>query len=123
MKKIINIKRDPIIVDTDTCDIKAIPRQCRGIDEVYIVPEDSTVVWEDPLSNENPTKIDVKKDDILVTFYEQRLGKSFVVIHSDEWLNMLNNYNNRIQEEKEKHALKNSCSENCDCVGDACRGI
>ena len=120
MKKIINIKRDPIIVDTDTCDIKAIPRHCRGIDEVYIVPEDSTVVWEDPLSNENPTKIDVKKDDILVTFYEQRLGKSFVVIHSDEWLNMLNNYNNRIQEEKEKYALKNSCDEDCESIG-VCR--
>ncbi len=31
MKKIVNIKRDPVIVDTDTCDIKALPTQCRGL--------------------------------------------------------------------------------------------
>ena len=67
MKKIVNIKRDPVIVDTDTCDIKALPTQCRGIDEVYVVPEDSTIVWEDQFSDDNPTKIDVKKDDILIT--------------------------------------------------------
>lgn len=118
MKKIVNIKRDPVIVDTDTCDIKALPTQCRGIDEVYVIPEDSTIVWEDPFSNDNPTEIDVKKDDILVTFYERRLGKSFVVIRSNEWLGMLDNYNKRIQEEKEKYALK--CRETDECCGDSC---
>ena len=118
MKKIVNIKRYPIIVDTDTCDIKALQTQCRGIDEVYVVPEDSTIVWEDPFSNDNPTKIDVKKDDILITFYEKRLGKSFVVIRSNEWLGMLNNYNKRIQEEKESYAAKR-CEED-GCCGDAC---
>lgn len=118
MKKIVNIKRDPVIVDTDTCDIKALPTQCRGIDEVYVVPEDSTIVWEDQFSDDNPTKIDVKKDDILITFYERRLGKSFVVIRSNEWLEMLDNYNKRIQEEKEKYALK--CREIDECCGDSC---
>lgn len=118
MKKIVNIKRDPVIVDTDTCDIKALPTQCRGIDEVYVIPEDSTIVWEDQFSDDNPTKIDVKKDDILITFYERRLGKSFVVIRSNEWLEMLDNYNKRIQEEKEKYALK--CHETDECCGDSC---
>lgn len=118
MKKIVNIKRDPVIVDTDTCDIKALPTQCRGIDEVYVIPEDSTIVWEDQFSDDNPTKIDVKKDDILITFYERRLGKSFVVIRSNEWLEMLDNYNKRIQEEKEKYALK--CRETGECCGDSC---
>lgn len=75
MKKIVNVKRYPIIIDTDTCDIKALTTQCRGIDEIYVIPEDSTIVWEDQFSNDNPTKIDVKKDDILITFYERRLGK------------------------------------------------
>ena len=118
MKKIVNIKRDPVIVDTDTCDITALPTQCRGVDDVYVIPEDSTIVWEDQFSDNNPTKIDVKKDDILITFYESRLGKSFVVIHSDEWLAMLDNYNKRIQEEKESYAAKH-CKEDW-CCGDAC---
>ena len=121
MKKIVNIKRDPVIVDTDTCDIKALPTQCRGIDEVYVIPEDSTIVWEDQFSNDNPTKIDVKKDDILITFYEMRLGKSFVVIHSDEWLAMLDNYNKRIQEEKESYAAKwNKADECCESACPKC---
>ena len=120
MKKIVNIKRNPIIVDTDTCDIKALPTQCRGIDEVYVIPEDSTIVWEDSFLNDNPTKIDVKKDDILITFYERRLGKSFVVIRSNEWLEMLDNYNKRIQEEKERYAVKR-CKED-ECCEDTCTG-
>lgn len=118
MKKIVNIKRYPIIVDTDTCDIKALPAQCRGIDEIYVIPEDSTIVWEDQFSNDNPTKIDVKKDDILITFYEKRLGKSFVVIRSNEWLEMLYNYNKSIQEEKERYAAKRCEADGC--CGDAC---
>ena len=118
MKKIVNIKRYPVIIDTDTCDVKALPTQCRGIDEIYVVPEDSTIVWEDPFSNDNPTKIDVKKDDILITFYEKRLGKSFVVIRSNEWLGMLYNYNKRIQEEKESYAAKRCEADGC--CGDTC---
>ena len=118
MKKIVNIKRYPITVDTDTCDIKALPTQCRGIDEMSVIPEDSTIVWEDQFSNDNPTKIDVKKNDILITFYERRLEKSFVVIRSNEWLEMLNNYNKRIQEEKESYAAKRCESDGC--CGDAC---
>ena len=113
MKKIVNVQRNPIIIDTDTCNVKAIPTQCRGIDEIYIIPEDSTIVWEDSFSNEAPTNIDAKKDDILITFYNRRLGKSFVVIHSDEWLKMLNNYNESIQEEKEKYAEEARIKERC----------
>ena len=38
MKKIINIDRKPIVIDTDTADVKAIERSARGIDDVYVVP-------------------------------------------------------------------------------------
>ena len=38
MKKILNIKRYPIIVDTETLDIQAIPERTRGIDSIYVIP-------------------------------------------------------------------------------------
>ena len=43
MKKIINIDRKPIVVDVETAEVKAIDRSARGIDDVYVVPEDAHV--------------------------------------------------------------------------------
>ena len=45
MKKIINIDRKPIIVDTDTAEVYAINRSARGIDDIYVIPEDANVEW------------------------------------------------------------------------------
>lgn len=45
MKKIINIDRKPIVVDTDTTEVQAIERSARGIDDVYVIPEDAHVEW------------------------------------------------------------------------------
>lgn len=38
MKKIINIERRPIIVDTETAEVKAISRSARAIDDIYVMP-------------------------------------------------------------------------------------
>ena len=106
MKKILNIKRYPIIVDTETLDIKAIPERTRGIDSIYVIPEDAKLTWE---SKDNDTvDVDVKKDDILITFYDISLGKDFVVINSADWKEMLDASEKKKQEEKEKWALKAS---------------
>ena len=43
MKKIINIDRKPIIVDTDTAEVQAINRSARGIDDIYVIPEDANI--------------------------------------------------------------------------------
>lgn len=104
MKKILNVKRYPIIVDTETLDIEAIPERTRGIDSVYVIPEDAKLTWESKVSD--PVSIDVKKDDILITFYDTSLGKDFVVVNSADWKSMLDASDKKRQEEKEKWALE-----------------
>ena len=126
MKKIINIDRKPIVVDTDTAEVKAINRSARGIDDIYVIPEDAHIEWESKFFPDKTIEVDVKKNDILVTFYDKDLGTDFVIIKSEDWLECLNNAASIDQKRKEEWAAKQkenkSKSISCDdaCCGDAC---
>lgn len=125
MKKIINIERKPIIVDTDTAEVQAINRSARGIDDVYVIPEDANVEWTSKLFPNKTICADVKKDDILITFYDRDLGTDFVVIKSEDWLKALDNAKAADQKRKEEWAAKQkenksmelACGDDC---GDNC---
>lgn len=121
MKKIINIDRKPIVVDTDTAEVKAINRSTRGIDDVYVIPEDAHIEWRSRMFPDKTVETDVKKDDILVIFYDNDLGTDFVIIKSTDWLNALNNAADADQKRKEEWAAKQkeNKSEAIDC-GYAC---
>lgn len=106
MKKIINIERKPIIVDTDTAEVYAINRSARGIDDVYVIPEDANVEWTSKFFPDKTTCTDVKKDDIIITFYDIDLGTDFVVIKSEDWLKAINNAKEAVQKRKEEWAAK-----------------
>ena len=126
MKKIINIDRKPIMVDTETAFVTSIDRSTRGIDDVYVIPEDAHIEWRSRMFPDKTIEADVKKDDILVTFYDKDLGTDFVIIKSTDWLNALNNAADADQKRKEEWAAKQK--ENklksivCDdaCCGDSC---
>lgn len=126
MKKIINIERRPIIVDTDTAEVKAINRSARGIDDIYVIPEDAHIEWESKFFPDKTIEVDAKENDILVTFYDRDLGTDFVIVKSEDWLKALNNAKAADQKRKDEWAAKQkeSKSENlvCDdvCCGDAC---
>lgn len=105
MKKIINIDRKPIIIDTDTAEVKAIGRSTRGIDDIYIIPEDAHIEWESKLFDKT-IETDVNKNDIFVTFYDRDLGADFVIIKSEDWLKALNNAKDAEQKRKEEWAAK-----------------
>lgn len=121
MKKIINIDRKPIMVDTDTAFVTSIDRSTRGIDDVYVIPEDAHIEWRSRMFPDKTIEADVKKDDILVTFYDKDLGTDFVIIKSTDWLNALNNAAAADQKRKEEWAAKQkeNKSEDLFC-GDAC---
>lgn len=120
MKKIINIDRKPIIIDTDTAEVKAINRSTRGIDDIYVIPEDAHIEWESKLFDKK-IETDVKKSDILVTFYDRDLGADFVIIKSEDWLKALNNAKDAEQKRKEEWAAKQKENKPIDPVcGDAC---
>ena len=125
MKKIINIDRKPIIVDIDAAEVQAIDRSARCIDDVYVIPEDAHVEWTSKLFPDKTICTDVKKDDILITFYDRDLGTDFVVIKSEDWLKALNKAKEADQKRKEEWAAKqkesayvNAACEDC---GDNCR--
>ena len=124
MKKIINIDRKPIIVDTDTAEVQAINRSARGIDDVYVIPEDANIEWTSKFLNDKTFCAYVKKDDILVTFYDKDLGADFVIIKSKDWLKALNNAKEADQKRKEEWAAKQKESAHvnvpCEDCGDAC---
>lgn len=121
MKKIINIDRKPIIVDTETAFVTSIDRSTRGIDDVYVVPEDAHIEWRSRMFPDKTIEADVNKDDILVTFYDKDLGTDFVIIKSNDWLKALNNAADADQKRKEEWAAKQKENKSEDLVcGDAC---
>ena len=121
MKKIINIERKPIVVDTETAEVTAINRSAQGIDDIYVIPEDAHIEWTSKLFPDKTIEADVKKDDILVTFYDRDLGVDFVIVQSEDWLKALNNAKEADQKRKEEWAAKQKerGSMDLDC-GDAC---
>lgn len=126
MKKIINIDRKPIMVDTETAFVTPIDRSTRGIDDVYVIPEDAHIEWRSRMFPDKTIEADVKKDDILVTFYDKDLGTDFVIIKSNDWLKALNNAADADQKRKEEWAAKQKENKSkslvCEntCCGDAC---
>lgn len=124
MKKITNIDRRPIIVDTDTAEVYAINRSARGIDDVYIIPEDANFEWTSKMFPDKTICEDVKKDDILITFYDRDFGTDFVIIKSKDWLKALNNAKEADQKRKEEWAAKQNESAHvnvaCEYCGDNC---
>lgn len=121
MKKIINIDRKPIIVDTDTAEAKAINRSVRGIDDIYVIPEDAHIEWESRLFPDKTIEVDAKKNDILVTFYDRDLGTDFLIVKSEDWLKAIDNAKAADQKRKEEWAAKQKENKSMalDC-GDAC---
>ena len=124
MKKIINIERKPIIVDTDTAEVQAINRSARGIDDVYVIPEDANIEQTSKLFPNKTICADVKKDDILITFYDKDLGTDFVIIKSEDWLKALDNAKAADQKRKEEWAARQKESAHMNAAfedrGDAC---
>lgn len=123
MKKIINIDRKPIMVDTDTAFVTSIDRSTRGIDDVYVIPEDAHIEWRSRMFPDKTIEADVNKDDILVTFYDKDLGADFVIIKSNDWLKALNTAAEADQKRKEEWAAKQKIvnSEALDCRDSCCK--
>lgn len=120
MKKIINANRTPIMIDTDTLETKVLDRGPRAIDEIYVIPEDATISWKKYYKNSEDRTVDVKKGDIMITFYDNDYAKDFVIVSNpNEWNEAINNYNDAAQKAKEKWASEQKhdcpCSGDCEC--------
>lgn len=71
--------------------------QREGIRGIYIIPEDTTLRYFDKKENISKTR-EVKKGQLLISFYENSFTNSFIIIDSKEWLENLNDYNKKCSE-------------------------
>ena len=103
------------MIDTDKEEAIKVPGTSRGIDCVYVIPEDTSVIWTD--NDGNKTVRDVVEGDIMVTFYDHEFGTDFIIVKSDEWLTALKTASDAEQKRKEEWAArrKSNCETSTDC--------
>lgn len=91
-----------ILIDTEENTANIIGNQREAIQRIYLAEEPMHVVYS---SGEYKREVDVKKDDLIVTFYTDEFENRMIVVKSKDWANNLKKYNKRQQELKEKWAL------------------
>lgn len=103
-----------ILLDTEENTANSLNGQREAIQRIYLAEEPMHVVC---CCGEYKREVDVKKDDIIVTFYTDDFENRIVVVKNKDWANNLKKYNKRQQEIKEKWAAAESdkCDECCDC--------
>lgn len=95
-------------VNLETNEIGSIPSAREAIQRIYVAPEPMHVVYQ---SGQHREEADVEKNDIIVTFYTDEFDKRMIVLKSAEWVEVLDAYEKRQKDAREKLA-ENSC---CDC--------
>lgn len=105
-----------IIIDSETDSCSRLISQREAISSVYLVEEPMHVVYGE---GEERKEFDVKKDDILVKFYESNFPNRIVVVKNKDWVKNLKDYNKYEQEMKEQWAAKQKESNGC-LTCDAC---
>ena len=106
-------------------DIKPVKDICStNINSVWVADDDMPLEWYDGDGNKHT--IDVKKNDIIVAFYNRNFKHKIVVANSEDWLDNITAYKEFKEKEKAEWAercLKNSnvvCGDTCDACTDAC---
>jgi hypothetical protein len=90
-----------ILIDTEENTANTVDSQREAIQRIYLAEEPMHVVYG---SGEYKREVDVKKDDIIVTFYTDDFENRIVVVKNKDWANNLKKYNKRQQEIKEQWA-------------------
>ena len=97
-----------VIFDDETKELSGLESQREAISRIWIAPEDMKMVY----TSENGEKeiLDVKKDQIIIRFYENDFPHRMIVVDSKEWVENITKYNKRLEERRNCNALKNACS-------------
>lgn len=116
MKTLYICNNSNILIDTEENTANAIDTQREAIQRIYLAEEPMHVVYG---SGEYKREVDVKKDDLIITFYTDDFENRMIVVKSKDWANNLKKYNKRQQELKEKWAAEKGCTDEaspcCDC--------
>ena len=104
-----------VIFDDETKELSALESQREAISRVWIAPEDMKIVY----TNENGEKetLDVKKNQIILRFYEKDFPYQIITVDSKEWTENITNYNKTMEERR--NALK-KCNVDCESCDTCC---
>lgn len=103
-----------IVVDTEDNSVDSLESQRESISRIYMAKEPMHVIFK---SGEYSRELDVKKDDLIVVFYDGAFKNKVIAVKSKDWVANLKDYNKREEEAKLEWA-KRKASETCD--GDKC---
>ena len=111
--------RTPVTVDFEnkTCDYNY--PEIRDIDNLVYVNEDSHVKYT--TKDDEVFETDVKKGDVVLTFYNSDFPHKYIVINSPEWTENIIAYKKAEQARKEKWAKEKGGvpeAEPCETAGD-----
>lgn len=102
MKYILKDNHPLIKFNEETIDVSVEPQRREAINRIYMINEPGVLSTEDG-------EVNVKNGDIIVVFYEGKYPKRTIVVKSKDWKNNIEAYEDALQEEKEKWALKKCC--------------
>lgn len=105
-----------VLFDAEENTCSSMETQREGIQRIYLAEEPMHVVYS---SGEYKREVDVKKDDIVITFYSDDFKERMIVVKSKEWVNNFKAYNKRMQEVREKWAAENN-DPTCEACCKAC---
>lgn len=104
MKTLYLTENSNIVVDAENGTCNTLKKQPERISSVFLAEEPMRVVYGYDGFNDDVT---VNKGDIIITFYSSEFKKRMIVVHSSEWAEILEDYNQKQQEEKERWASEN----------------
>ena len=100
-----------ICVDVENNTAEMLDSEREGIQRIYLAKEPMHVVYT---SGEYRREFDVKKDDLIITFYSGDFQEKAIVAKSKDWVKNLKELREREQKLKEEWAEKNAqCCDNC----------
>lgn len=108
-----------ICIDPEENYVDRVQSEREGINRIYLAKEPMHVVYGE---GEYKKELDVKKDDIIITFYSDDWKEKIVVAKSKDWANNIKKYNEEEQRRREEWAAKQAeckCPD-CGCCPDEC---
>lgn len=104
-----------ICIDPEEDFVNRMPTEREGISRIFLAKEPMHVVYGE---GEYRRELDVKKDDIIITFYSNDWEERIIVAKSKDWVRNLKKWNEEEQRRKEEWAYKQANV--TETIGDTC---
>ena len=113
MKKIFISDNSYVGFDTEDESLFPVTFAREGISRIFLVEEPVTIVVK---RNGKDYELNAKKDDIVISFYEQLYDMPVIVVKNKDWAKNIKKYNNAMEELSKSMEQGNvECAETYEC--------